>query len=96
MKVYLHFYKRIFVANFMLAFLFSMLSLPDLDVVLRVFAISMPTFAYGLTIYFFDRFKYQYYLYNNLGYTNKGLILFGFLANVVLSILVFTTSILTR
>lgn len=70
MKVYLHFYKWIFVANFLLAFLFSMLSLPGLDAVLRVFVISMPTFAYGLTIYFFDRFKYQYYQF--FGYVPSG------------------------
>ena len=96
MKVCLHFYKRIFVANFMLALLFSLLSLPDLLSMFKAFAISLPTFAYGLTIYFFDRFKYQYYLYNNLGYSKKNLILFGLLVNVILSTLLFVIIILTK
>jgi hypothetical protein len=90
MNVFLHFYKRIFVANFSIAFIFSTFAYSAPDLALRVFVISFPTFAYGLTLFFFERYKYQYYMYRNLGYKKTRLILFGFFTKGIIALLMYT------
>lgn len=89
MKVFFHFYKRIFMANFSLAFVFSTFAWYDPNLMLKTFVIVMPTFAYGLTLFFFEMYKLQYYMYRNLGYAKWKLILFGFVANSSVSLLVY-------
>lgn len=89
MSIFLHFYKRIFVANFSIAFVFSTFAYLAPDLALRVFVISLPTFAYGLTLFFFERYKYQYYMYRNLGYKKTHLIRFGFFANCIIALVIY-------
>lgn len=77
------------VANFLLAFVFASFAWYDPTLMLKTFVISLPTFAYLLTLLYFEIFKQQYYFYRNFGYTRLQLMAFGLLMNTTVSTIIY-------
>lgn len=94
MKALFHYYKEIQYFNIPFSLflgLFGMFVYEDmLQGFIATFFLSLFTGGYFLSLFFYElMYKDQYYFYYNKGYSKKRLILYGFLANLCVFMVVF-------